>query len=127
MIYEESTITTQFPMSTEKSPPTMNCNDDFGNQKESVSGSLDDQGIGIIAVLGNCLFSLAFLTSSYFIDSIEIGFLVFRSLIIAAHIASSYVALHKACDSRVVLWSIIFILANSYKLLQLAYNYKPIR
>ena len=127
MIYEESTITTQFPLNIEKSTPTMNCNDNLGNQKESGSGSHHDQGLGIIAVLGNCLFSLAFLTSSYFIDSIEIGFLVFRSLIIAAHIASSYVALHKACDSRVVLWSIIFILANSYKLLQLAYNHKPIR
>ena len=127
MIYEESTITTQFPLSIEKSTPTMDCNDNFGNQKESGSGSHHDQGLGIIAVLGNCLFSLAFLSSSYFIDSVEIGFLVFRLLIIAAQIASSYVALHKACDSRVILWSIIFILVNSYKLLQLAYNNKPIR
>ena len=80
-----------------------------------------------MAVLGNCFFSLAFFTTSYFVDSIEMGFLAFRLLVIAAHITTSYVALNKDCDTRVILWSTIFILVNVYKLLHLAYNLKPTR
>ena len=93
----------------------------------SFSGSIEHQDLSMIAVLGNCLFSLAFLSSSFFVDSIEMGFIAFRLLVIAAHIITSYVAIHKKCDTRVVLWSTIFVLVNIYKLLQIAYNHKPIR
>ena len=123
----EETLTTLSPLSIHNSVPNMNCNEKIGSHNDSIAASNEQQGVWVVAVLGNCLFSLAFLTSSYFIDSIEIGFLVFRLLIIAAHTASSYVALYKACDSRVLLWSFVFVLVNIYKLLQLAYDHKPTR
>ena len=111
----------------ETSPLKIYCKEDYGNQNEHNSGSIEQQWLGMMTVLGNCFFSLAFFTTSYFVDSIEMGFLAFRLLVIAAHITTSYVALNKDCDTRVILWSTIFILVNVYKLLHLAYNLKPTR
>ena len=85
----------------------------------------EDEDIWMYAVAGNCLFSLAFFTSFYFVDSIEIGFMVFRLLVIAAHIITSYVAMARSCDSRVVLWTIAFVVVNIYKLLEMAYKNMP--
>ena len=85
----------------------------------------EEDDIWIYAVTGNCLFSLAFFTSSYFVDSIEIGFMVLRLLVIAAHIITSHVAMARSCDSRVVLWTIAFVVVNIYKLLEMAYKNMP--
>ena len=127
MDHEGIITTTMSIYNIEPSSPTTNCQEDDRIQDELIFGSTEHQDLSMIAVLGNCLFSLAFLSSSFFVDSIEMGFIAFRLLVIAAHIITSYVAIHKKCDTRVVLWSTIFVLVNIYKLLQIAYNHKPIR
>ena len=127
MKHEGIIATTMSLYSIETSSPKTNCQQDEGIQDDLISGSTEHQDLSIIAVLGNCLFSLAFLSSSFFVDSIEMGFIAFRLLVIASHIITSYVAIHKKCDTRVVLWSTLFVLVNIYKLLQIAYNHKPIR
>ena len=119
--------TTMSLYNIESSSPTTNCPENDAIQGGFISGSTEHQDLSIIAVLGNCIFSFAFLSSSFFVDSVEIGFIAFRLLVIAAHIITSYVAIHKKCDTRVVLWSTLFVLVNIYKLLQIAYNHKPIR
>ena len=127
MDHEGLIATTMSLYNIEPSSPTTNCQEDDGIMDGLISGSTEHQDLSMIAVLGNCLFSLAFLSSSFFVDSIEMGFIAFRLLVIAAHIITSYVAIHKKCDTRVILWSTLFILVNIYKLLQIAYNHKPIR
>ena len=104
------------------SSPVMTCTQYF---KIEDGKNCEDEDIWIYAVTGNCLFSLAFFTSSYFVDSIEIGFMVFRLLVIAAHIITSHVAMARSCDSRVVLWTIAFVVVNIYKLLEMAYKNMP--
>ena len=125
--HEGIIATTMSLYNIEPSSPTNNCQENDGIQDGLISGSTEHQDLSMIAVLGNCLFSLAFLSSSFFVDSIEMGFIAFRLLVIAAHIITSYVAIHKKCDTRVILWSTLFVLVNIYKLLQIAYNHKPIR
>ena len=104
------------------SSPVMTCKQNF---KIEDGKNCENEDIWIYAVTGNCLFSLAFFTSSYFVDSIEIGFMVFRLLVIVAHIITSYVAMARSCDSRVVLWTIVFVVVNIYKLLEMAYRNMP--
>ena len=104
------------------SSPEMTCKQYF---KIEDGKNCEDEDIWIYAVTGNCLFSLAFFTSSYFVDSIEINFMAFRLLVIVAHIITSHVAMARSCDSRVVLWTIAFVVVNIYKLLEMAYRNMP--
>ena len=87
----------------------------------------ENQNIWILAVVGNCVFCLAFFTTSYFSNSIETGFTIFRLCVMLAHLVASYVAMIRSCDARVVLWTTAFIAVNIYKLLQMAYKHRPTR
>ena len=107
----------------EHSSPLMTTCKQYFNMEDGKK--CEDEDVWIYAITGNCLFSLAFFTSSYFVDSIEIGFMVFRLLVIAAHIITSHVAMARSCDSRVVLWTIAFVVVNIYKLLEIAYKNMP--
>ena len=95
------------------------------NEKHVEGG--DYQDIWILASIGNGLFCLAFLTTSYFINSIGKGFVIFRLLIIFAHLITSHVAMIRSCDTRVVLWTSVFVLVNIVKLVEIAYKNRPRR
>ena len=116
---------TQIPF--EVSSPITKCEEYFTIESERHVEGGEDQDIWIIDATGNCLFILAFLTTSYFINSIDTYFIIFRFLIIAAHLITSHVAMIRSCDTRVVLWTSVFVLVNIVKLLQIAYKNRPTR
>ena len=116
---------TQIP--PELSSPITKCKEYFTIDSEKHVEGGEHQEIWILATIGNCLFCLAFLTTSYFIDSIDTGFIIFRLLIISAHLITSHVSMIRSCDTRVVLWTSVFVLVNIVKLIQIAYKKRPTR
>ena len=116
---------TQIP--PELSSPITKCKEYFTIESEKHVEGGELQDIWILAAIGNCLFCLAFLTTSYFIHSIDTGFIIFRLLIISAHLITSHVSMIRSCDTRVVLWTSVFVLVNIVKLIQIAYKKRPTR
>ena len=125
MDFSFTTMTT-VPIAPEISP-TSSCKQYFTIESGKEIENGENEGIWMLATVGNCVFCLAFITTSYFINSIETGFTIFRLCVTVAHLIGSHVAMIRSCDARVVLWTIAFIVVNVYKLLQTAYKHRPTR
>ena len=87
----------------------------------------DSDDMWITTIVGNCLFCIAFFAPSFFMDSAETAFILFRVCTIVGHLVSSYVAMNKSCDARVVIWTVAFVMVNLYRLLQTAYEHRSTR
>ena len=87
----------------------------------------NDNDMWVTAIVANCLFCIAFLAPSFFMDSAETAFILFRLCTIMGHLISSHVAMVRFCDARVVIWTVAFIVVNLYRLLQTAYKHGSTR